>query len=250
MINPKLSIIVPTLNEGENLENLLNSIENQTEKNSETIIIDGGSSDATISIAKKYNTKVMIEKGKREFPSRNIGAKAATGTILVFTCADVIFPSQLFDKINQHFKDTELIALTGPDIPQSSILAKIEYGLYNTIRFIFSVFPGSNKRFSTSTNFLAVRKKYFKKTGGFTSDINGDGLMGRSLLKMGKVKFSMDTTVIISPRRFYNMGFSKFNRHYLYVFENFFPFVSKISFIQKIKTRSTTIHGKMHEKIN
>jgi len=248
MSNSKLSVIVPTLNEEENIQDLLNSIEDQTEKNYETIIVDGGSTDQTVAIAEKFNSKILIKKGLREFPSRNNGAEISTGDILIFTCADVIFPSHLFNKINQNFSDPNLIALTGPDMPQSSVLAKLEYGVYNAIRYIFGLFPGSNKRFSTSTNFLAVRKKNFKKTGGFISDINGDGLMGRSLLQMGKVKFSLNTAVIISPRRFHNMGVSKFNRHYLYVFENFFPFLSKTSFMKKLKTRSGAVHGKMHEK--
>ena len=248
MTNSKLSVIIPTLNEEDNIQVLLSSIEEQTEKNHETIIVDGGSTDQTITIAEKFNSKILVKKGLREFPSRNSGVKVSSGDILLFTCADVIFPSHLFDNINQHFKDPELIALTGPDIPQSSVLAGLEYGVYNVFRFIFGLFPGSNKRFSVSTNFLAVRKKAFEKTGGFISDINGDGLMGQSLLQMGKVKFSLNTTVIISPRRFYNMGLSKFNRHYLYVLENFFPILSKTSFIKKLKTKSGAVHGKMHEK--
>jgi glycosyltransferase involved in cell wall biosynthesis len=188
---PQISIIVPTLNEEENIRFLLESVDNQTKVDSEIIVVDGGSTDNTVPIAEGYCTKVIVEKGAHEFPSRNIGAKVATGEILLFTCADVIFPRDLLAKIREKFNDQELVAITGPGIPSSPLLAEIEYGLYNFLRFFFSTLPGPNKRFSTSTNFLAVKKIYFDKIGGFVSDVNGDGLMGRQLSEMGNVKFLM-----------------------------------------------------------
>ena len=243
----KISVIVPTLNEEKNILNLLDSLKNQTLTDYETIVIDGGSTDRTVNIAKNYNSRVIIEKGLPEYPSRNIGTKAANGEIILFTCADVIFPKELLAKIDQNFKDERLIALTGPDYPADSSLAKIEYSVYNFMRFVFSSFPKPNKRFSTSTNFLAVRKSAFEKTGGFIADdINGDGRLGKYLSEIGKVKFSNSTVVIISPRRFYKMGFLKFNLHYLYVLENFFPFLSKTSFLKNLKNKSGSIHRDMH----
>lgn len=246
-MSSKISVIVPTLNEEKNLANLLDSLKNQTLTDYETIIIDGGSKDKTVCIAKTYNSKVIVEKGLPEYPSRNIGAKISNCEILLFTCADVIFPKELLSKINRNFQDERLIALTGPDYPADSLLAKIEYGIYNFLRFIFSSFPEPSKRFSTSTNFLAVRKSAFEKTGGFiVDDINGDGRLGKYLSEIGKVKFSNNTLVFISPRRFYKMGFFKFNLHYLYVLENFFPFLSKTSFLKTLKNKSGSVHRDMH----
>ncbi len=242
-----MSIIVPTLNEEKNLTNLLISLKNQTFPNYETIVIDGGSTDKTICIAKNYDSKVIVEEGLAEYPSRNIGAKMSNCGILLFTCADVIFPKELLAKIDKNFHDERLIALTGPDYPLDSMLAKIEYGIYNFLRFIFSSFPEPSKRFSTSTNFLAVRKAAFEKTGGFIADdINGDGRLGKLLSEIGKVKFSNSTLVFISSRRFYKMGFFKFNLHYLYVLENFFPFLSKTSFLKTLKNKSGSVHRDMH----
>jgi len=107
------------------------------------------------------------------------------------------------------------------------------------------MFPRPNKRFSTSTNFLAVRKACFDKTGGFISDVNADGIMGRRFSDMGKVKFFTSMKVFISPRRFLKMGFSRFNFHYLYVLENFFPFLSNTSFIKNLKNKSGSVHSDM-----
>ena len=97
----KISVIVPTLNEEENIPNLLGSLEKQTLKDFEIIVIDGGSTDRTVSIAKNYTSKVIVEQGLPEYPSRNAGAKIADGKILMFTCADVIFPNELLAKVTE-----------------------------------------------------------------------------------------------------------------------------------------------------
>lgn len=249
MKRTEISIIVPALNEIENIRRCLISLKNQTHGNFEVIMVDGGSRDGTIEIAKHYTVKVLVERGCREFPSRNLGAKMADGSILVFTCADVVFPRTLLQTIEQKFKEErDLVALTGPDIPLDSSLAKMEYAGYNLIRWILSSLPIPFKKFSTSTNFLAVRKTYFIKTGGFTSDINADGLMGKKLSIIGKVKFSQDTKVFISTRRFKKMGFLSFNLHYLYVLENFLPFLSRTHFLRKFKQKSGVVHRQLHEK--
>ncbi len=248
--NPVISVIVPTLNEEAHVSLLLNSVGHQASRNYEVLIIDGGSKDETPNIGRYYDARVIVMPGQGEFISRNIGAKTAKGDYLMFTCADVIFPPYLFRRVVQKFEeDRNLIALTGPGYPfDAPIFGKIEYAIYNLMRYAFAKLPHSIKRFSTSTNFLVVRKDYFEKTGGFlTNDINADGLMGKRLLQLGEVAFCLDMPVYMSARRMKNMGFVNFNKHYLYALENFFFFTSKIDAVQSWKHRSRSKHRKMHE---
>lgn len=246
---PQLSIIVPTLNEEKNIGLLLNSAKNQS-ASYETLIVDGGSKDKTRQVANKYRAQVIVLPGYGEFISRNIGAKNAKGELLFFTCADIIFPKELFTKIKEKFiEDPNLIALTGPDCPfDAPLLGKVEYNIYNFARYLVARFPKPLKRFSTSTNFLVVRKKYFASAGGFlTDDINADGLMGKKLLGLGKVAFSLDTFVYSSARRMKTMGFFAFNKHYLYVLENFLFSTSDTDIIRTFKKNSRSKHRKMRE---
>lgn len=246
----QISVIIPTLNEQDHLNSLLQSIEQQGSINFEVLIVDGGSSDKTLDIAKRHNAKILALPGCGEFASRNIGAEKARGKYLVFTCADIIFPKGLFKRVLDEFQnDPTLIALTGPGYPYDApLFGKIEYIAYNIVRFIFARLPGPMKRFSTSTNFLVVCRDSFEKTGGFVEDdINADGLMGKTLLNMGKVKFSLKTYFYLSARRMKKMGLLNFNKHYLYVLENFLFSLSNLRPLKNIKIYSREKHRKLHE---
>jgi len=248
--NPYISIIVPTLNEERYIRFLFHSLEDQRSTNYETLVVDGGSRDRTSDISNDHKARVIVLPGHGEFISRNLGAKMAKGTLLLLTCADIIFPEGLFRKIVEKFEENpDLIALTGPGCPYDApLIGKLEYAVYNFARYLFAKFPKPLKKFSTSTNFLVVRKDCFDKTGGFAvNDINADGLMGRKLLEMGEVGFFLDTYIYLSARRMRNMGLIAFNRHYLYAFENFLFFASNAKAIRSFKVSSKKKHRKMRE---
>ena len=61
MNEPLLSVIIPTYNSEETLEKTLTSLRMQTipQEQMEILIIDGGSTDSTLEIAKKYNTIIL-----------------------------------------------------------------------------------------------------------------------------------------------------------------------------------------------
>ena len=246
-----ISVIVPTLNEEGSLKLLLESLRRQTWSNFEVFVVDGGSRDKTIDIANQYNAKTVVLNGGAEFYSRNFGASLAKGEILLFTCADIIMPKNLMEKVYEKFeKNHRIVALSGPDIPHDThLIGKVEYGLYNTLRYIASKMPRPFKRFSTSTNFLVVRKKVFEKAGGFNPmDINADGLLGRNLSEIGEVEFCLNIYVFISARRMNKMGFLNFNKHYFYVLENFFPSLSRTKIMESVKQKSGKTHRKLHEE--
>jgi glycosyltransferase involved in cell wall biosynthesis len=247
---PQVSVIIPTLNEGSHVSLLLQSLKDQSANDYEVVIVDGGSEDKTLDIAHKHDARVVVLPGHGEFISRNIGAEIAKGKFLLFTSADVIFPKNVFKRIMAKFEShPRLIALTGPGYPfDAPFLGKAEYAVYNLARYFFARLPKPLKRFSTSTNFLVVRRDCFEKTGGFiVDDINADGLMGKRLLRMGDVAFFLDICVLSSARRMMNMGFLDFNKHYLYAVENFFFFTSESRVLKAWKLRARKKHGKMHE---
>lgn len=88
-----VSVIVPTRNSAETIEKCLISIEQQTYKNIEVIIVDQQSDDSTLKKCSKFNIKILsAPKSKFYTPptaSRNIGAKLAKGKYLLHIDSDM-----------------------------------------------------------------------------------------------------------------------------------------------------------------
>lgn len=248
---PYISIIVPTLNESKYLGNLLTSIEKQNYHDYEVIVVDGGSVDKTIAISNAFGCHTIIIPNCKEYASRNIASEKASGEILLFTGADVIFPENILHNIACKFKNPKMLAVGGPGIPyDASLIFKIEFFLYNGMRCVFAHLPRPFKRFSTSTGLLAVRKESFFAVGGLDpEDINADGMLGRKLCNSGDVWFSyFKVKAYSSARRIKSMGGANFNMHFVYVLENFFPFLSNSTLLKSVKTKTGHNHSEMHKQ--
>jgi len=99
----KISIIIPTINEANNLPLLLSdllSIQNE----GEIIIVDSGSEDKTIDIANIYGAKVFISKERNRGLQLDIGANNSKGDWLIFLHADTRLTHDWFSKTNPFLK--------------------------------------------------------------------------------------------------------------------------------------------------
>ena len=90
-MNPKISIVTVCYNSKSHIEEAIQSVLNQTYKNLEYIVIDGGSTDGTLDIIDKYKDKIdyfVSEPDKGISDAFNKGIKAATGDIIGICNAD------------------------------------------------------------------------------------------------------------------------------------------------------------------
>ena len=91
-----ISIIIPTLNEAENIGTLINFLHQyKNEGVVEIIVVDGGSTDITIEVAVKAMARVVTSPCSGRAAQMNYGAAISSGDILYFIHADT-FPAETF----------------------------------------------------------------------------------------------------------------------------------------------------------
>jgi glycosyltransferase involved in cell wall biosynthesis len=100
---PKMvvSVIVPTLNSGRVIEHCLRSITDQTYKQIEILVIDGGSTDATVAIAHRFADRVIESDVRSGAYQMNLGALNAKGDLLLYVDSDEVLHPNLIEECVQ-----------------------------------------------------------------------------------------------------------------------------------------------------
>lgn len=114
---PKISIITPSFNQGKFIEETILSVLSQDYPNLEYIIIDGGSTDQTVEIIKKYSDRIsywVSEKDRGQSHAINKGFERATGEIINWINSDdQLMPGTLHKLSTAFMADPELMMLHG-----------------------------------------------------------------------------------------------------------------------------------------
>lgn len=112
----KISIITPTYNQGNFIEKSILSVLNQNYPNLEYIIIDGGSTDDTLSIIKKYQKHItywVSENDSGQSNAINKGLKKASGEIINWLNSDDFLEKNALHKINECFTNNSINVVAG-----------------------------------------------------------------------------------------------------------------------------------------
>ena len=154
----ELSIIVPALDEERMLEETLRRAAAGT--GVELIVVDGGSSDATVALARAQKARVLASERGRAL-QMNAGAAAASGEALLFLHADTLLPSDFAAAIAAALSDPGVVGgRFDVDLVPSSPLLRLVAALMN-LRSRWS-------RIATGDQAIFVRRRVFERMGGFT----------------------------------------------------------------------------------
>lgn len=117
--NTLISVVVVVKNGESTLKECLNSIfrQNYSSVNFEVIVVDGGSTDRTVSIVQQYPVRLIVDKGGTIAHGRNLGIQASSGEYVAFTDSDcTVEKDWLTSLIVELQNNADVIAVGGPNL--------------------------------------------------------------------------------------------------------------------------------------
>lgn len=109
-----ISVIVPTFNGEETITDCLNSLLNQSYKGAyEVIVVDDGSIDKTGEVVEKYPVRLLAQEHRGPAAARNLGARNASGDILLFTDDDCVAEKNWIEEMVKPFDNPEIAGVQG-----------------------------------------------------------------------------------------------------------------------------------------
>lgn len=143
---PKISIVTPSYNQGRFLEKTILSVLEQKYPNLEYIIVDGGSSDNSVDIIKKYESRIhywVSEKDNGQTHAINKGLKVATGDIIGWINSDDLYVGGTFRRVAREImKDDGWILIHGDRIiidENGNVSGWSKHGIFDPATRIFNV---------------------------------------------------------------------------------------------------------------
>jgi len=163
-----ITLIATVLNEGDNIQRLMDTIQHQTLHPDEIVIVDGGSRDQTVEILRPYEhilpLRILIEPGCNISRGRNVALQAATSDIIAITDAGVRLDHDWLEKITQPLRDNPTYTVSAGFFradPQTAFEAALGA---TTLPLLAEINPAT---FLPSSRSVAVRREAALAVGGY-----------------------------------------------------------------------------------
>ncbi len=169
---PFVSVVIPAYNEEESIARTIESILASDYPDFEIFVIDDGSKDNTLKIAKQFENdkiKVFHKENEGKGSALNFGIKRAKGEIIFTMDADTLVAPQSMKNMVKYFKNDKVMSVTPAMViyKPKTILQRIQHVEYLLGLFLRKVFAALNSIYIAPGAFSAYRKSFFDKYGGF-----------------------------------------------------------------------------------
>jgi rSAM/selenodomain-associated transferase 2 len=191
-----ISVVLPVLNEEQSIRGTLQSLIRLTPY--EIIVVDGGSRDRTLEICKEFAVDVMhAERGRAR--QMNVGARRASGEVLLFLHADTRLPQSALNDIAAALSDSRYLGgRFDVELAGAHWMLKVIGALINC--------RSRATKIATGDQALFVRREVFERMGGFPDiALMEDIAFCRALKRLGGLA-CLRSRVITSARRWERDG--------------------------------------------
>jgi rSAM/selenodomain-associated transferase 2 len=193
-----ISVVIPTVNEAENLPKCLDAIR-RNGGHCEVLVVDAGSEDRTWEVASRLGAKVINAPVRQRAAQLNLGASLARGGILLFLHADTLVPENAFERIEAILEKEDVGGgAFARRFDSNSLFLKFTCGLAELRNRAIGWHLGDQAMF--------VRRPIFEKLGGFRPMNRFEDLdFSRRLRRLARI-VTLRPPVISSARRFAKEG--------------------------------------------
>ena len=172
----KFSIIVPVFNRPDEVDELLESLSNQTQQDFEVIIVEDGSVKTCKDVCEKYADILALHYYAKENSgpgqSRNYGAERANGEYVIILDSDVVLPTGYLQAVEDELKQKPCEAFGGPDAAHPSFTPVQKAISYSMTSFFTTggIRGGKAKldKFYPRSFNMGIRRDVYLQLGGFT----------------------------------------------------------------------------------
>lgn len=195
-----ISIIIPTLNEEDNIRKLLDNLKN-LKGDFEVIFSDGGSLDKTLDIIKDFGNYKIINSDRGRAKQLNNGAKESNNDILFFLHADSVIEENALIKIEDFIKNGNKVGCLKIKFDSKKILMNI-FAVLSNLRVKY-------RNIAFGDQGIFIEKKFFEDIGMFEDiPLMEDYKLSIKLKNICRIKY-IDSYIISSSRRFEKNGIIK-----------------------------------------
>ena len=191
----KYSIIVPVFNRPDEVDELLESLLSQEEKDFEVIIVEDGSKVPCKKVCDKYADRLDLHYYYKENSgpgqSRNYGAERAKGDYLLILDSDVVLPKDYIRAVSEELNREPADAFGGPDCAHESFTDTQKAISYSMTSFFTTggIRGGKKKldKFYPRSFNMGIRRDVYQELGGFSKMRFGEDIdFSIRIFKAGK----------------------------------------------------------------
>lgn len=206
-----VSVVIPTLNAGAMMDDLLVRLEAQTVRPREIIVVDSSSDDSTVEVARGHALVRVVEIPRADFDhggTRNKGFNEAIGDFVLFVTQDAVPVNELMiEKLLQPFEDEKVAIVSGRQLPKQDarpfeqLVREFNYPEESNKRTKEDIERLGIKAFFSSDVCCMYRRTAIEKIGGIPApcSTNEDMLAAARCLRSGmSVCYASDAMVFHS----------------------------------------------------